>query len=528
MLLSSRRLLFCALVSLGIWGSACGARTGIELSDGGAGAPPRLCVVDTDCATGDACAPAQCLEGVCTPLPQKVCNDNNDCTADSCDPSTGKCSFTPVTLDLDGDGHRAPRPGFAPGAPGSCGDDCDDRSAAAHPGGVEVCDGVDNDCNGQIDDGAAYGGATMPVLVSSAMFDRTSRGALAFDGTNYGASYSGHQKIWSPYFTGLARNGAIVVDVTDMSDINAESYTGTLLHNGSYFVSTWSDARQGGNYEVYFNRFDSRGKKLGPDVRVTNAPNFSLNSSTVWNGTETVTVWDDRRFEHGSNDVRLFGQRVDFDGKLIGDNVQLTPAGTLAEYPAIALGKTNLGVVFASEVGPNVHAKFFTTAADLSNPSALVDVGTIDVQDPSIAYVNGNYVVAWARYGENGPEPSIFGAVINESGKLLTPEQPITSGANFARSFALLSLGERMLLVWADDHDGNYELYWQMLDQNLQVLTPRTRLTNTPSDTLNPAISFGPSGDIGILYDDWLTGQRETYFLSMGCVMADVKPPHPR
>ncbi|MBK7857398.1 MAG: putative metal-binding motif-containing protein [Archangiaceae bacterium] len=31
--------------------------------------------------------------------------------------------------------------------------DCDDTSAAAHPGGTEVCDGHDNDCNGAIDEG---------------------------------------------------------------------------------------------------------------------------------------------------------------------------------------------------------------------------------------------------------------------------------------------------------------------------------------------------------------------------------------
>ena len=34
-----------------------------------------------------------------------------------------------------------------------CDGDCDDASAAALPGGVEVCDGLDNDCNGLIDDG---------------------------------------------------------------------------------------------------------------------------------------------------------------------------------------------------------------------------------------------------------------------------------------------------------------------------------------------------------------------------------------
>ena len=32
--------------------------------------------------------------------------------------------------------------------------DCNDSAAAAYPGGAEICDGLDNDCNGTIDDGS--------------------------------------------------------------------------------------------------------------------------------------------------------------------------------------------------------------------------------------------------------------------------------------------------------------------------------------------------------------------------------------
>ena len=52
-------------------------------------------------------------------------------------------------LDHDGDGFTAEKvAGTACG-----GDHCDDSQARTHPGATEVCgDGIDNDCNGQVDD----------------------------------------------------------------------------------------------------------------------------------------------------------------------------------------------------------------------------------------------------------------------------------------------------------------------------------------------------------------------------------------
>lgn len=58
--------------------------------------------------------------------------------------------YTGTCLDLDGDGYDDD----------SCGGtDCDDSDANVHPGGIETCDGVDEDCNGAIDDNAV-GAAT--------------------------------------------------------------------------------------------------------------------------------------------------------------------------------------------------------------------------------------------------------------------------------------------------------------------------------------------------------------------------------
>ncbi len=46
------------------------------------------------CTTGDTC------QGGCVAGPQKVCNDNNSCTLDGCDPGTGQCTYTPFAAGV--------------------------------------------------------------------------------------------------------------------------------------------------------------------------------------------------------------------------------------------------------------------------------------------------------------------------------------------------------------------------------------------------------------------------------------------
>lgn len=59
------------------------------------------------------------------------CDDGLECSTDDC--VDGTCVFDD---DLDGDGSR-------------CDEDCDDTNAEVYPGAEELCDGLDNDCDGE-------------------------------------------------------------------------------------------------------------------------------------------------------------------------------------------------------------------------------------------------------------------------------------------------------------------------------------------------------------------------------------------
>jgi len=96
------------------------------------------CVSTTDCPTGQMCIDSVCVgEG-------DPCATAADCSTDElC--VDGRCTdreVEPGCTDLDGDGY---------GEGCSRGMDCDDTDPSQN--GTEVCDGLDNDCDGEVDNG---------------------------------------------------------------------------------------------------------------------------------------------------------------------------------------------------------------------------------------------------------------------------------------------------------------------------------------------------------------------------------------
>ncbi|MDP2304413.1 MAG: MopE-related protein [Pseudomonadota bacterium] len=92
------------------------------------------------------------------PAADELCDElDRDCDGNSANDAV---DGTPYYSDLDGDAYGDPATELR-----ACdvveglvadGTDCDDTSAAVHPGGVEVCDGLDNDCSSAADDGLVF------------------------------------------------------------------------------------------------------------------------------------------------------------------------------------------------------------------------------------------------------------------------------------------------------------------------------------------------------------------------------------
>ncbi|MFO7178407.1 MAG: putative metal-binding motif-containing protein [Pseudomonadota bacterium] len=489
----------------------CGARSGLP------GEELVRCAVAADCPA-TACETAECVAGVCELTPLR-CDDGDPCTDDRCEPDVG-CIYRPRTDDADGDGHRAPLAGFAPGEPGACGDDCDDRNALAHPGRTETCDGLDNDCNGVIDDGARYGpSGEAPVRISASAL-RAYRGDLAASKEGFVLTYAGLEaddtNLFRPVFVGLDVTGRTRF-TTRVTETNVSTFPGPLAWDGQAFASAWSDARMAGGYEIYFALFSADGKKLGPDVRLTEAAGFSLNPAIVWNRSEYVVIWDDRRDEGalGGEAPRLYAQRLGADGRLLGGNVLLSEEAGL-EYPTLAQGTRRLGLAHTVHGEPS-RLGFRVLDARLAEAARAEELLGANVTALSLHALDDRFVLLWEEGNEAGPGNALYAAVFDEDARLVVPATTIASGASFLRSHAARSFGDRFIVVWADDTHTDYELFVQTFGPDLVARGERARLTNEQGDSVNPAIALGPEGTLGVLFEDFRTGTRHVYFLTLAC-----------
>jgi len=525
MQLSGRRIFGCGVAGTlaGIWLSGLGcSRSPLRKVDVTDDSVPYTCQNDAECRGTNACESYACVVGLCQRVRETTCDDGNPCTDDGCNPVDGTCQFAFRTNDDDSDGYRAALPGKTPGAADACGNDCNDSSPLSHPGASELCDGVDNDCNGIIDDTQRYYGPNngLPTVFwvsDSAKFQSYPAG-MAYDGSKFAITTGEQNERWQGVFHALASDGTIEVPATTLTSAANDSAAGPLVWTGSVFGTAWEDRRET-SYDIYFNRLDGLGKKLHPDLRVTASMGFSIEPSLVYSGTEWLLAYSD---DSDTGDFTIYTQRISQDATLIGLPTAITPPSIDARQPRLSKNSSGYGLFYYSYT--DKYFAYQKLDTNLAAVGAVVPLEPGKDADVSIRWNGDRYILTWAVRIGDSYGPTIWAMSVDDAGRTLGSPRPITIGAGVARSPSIVGLGDRFMLLWTDDRYSPklLELSMQTFLNDFSALDVQQQITTLDSDSLDPVGVLG-GGALGILFRSHLSGPWHTYFTALRCL--NLTPP---
>ncbi|HEX2871457.1 MAG TPA: putative metal-binding motif-containing protein [Polyangiaceae bacterium] len=298
--------------------------------------------VASACPTGSVCrnngADCKLIDG-------QTCTASSDCAGGSCG------SFY---LDADKDGYRAngavakfcgsAKTGYVAVA-SSKGDDCDDANVDINPGATEICDGIDNDCDGKLD---MADNAALKLSGNAKAFGTGVLPSITAAGSIYGIVYGAAKT----YLTTLNQNNTIALAKTELAP--TQLWHSAIAWNGSNFGIFYMDS----SGEFYFRRATTAGAftpasavDLGhPGGSGTDANAFSMPNKSFY-----LMAWGG--FHSGNWG---YGYTVDTANAA---SAYLTEVSS-GRHPSGAVSGTTLGVVY--------HEGDLTSAP--SNPPQTVEL----------------------------------------------------------------------------------------------------------------------------------------------------------
>lgn len=382
------------------------------------------CLSDDDCQDWIFCNGAEvCRDCECHHASPVDCDDGRECSIDECSEVLGACLNEP--LDNDDDGYGDAECG---------GDDCDDEDPELNPGTSERCNGIDDDCDGLVDE-------PEEILVS---LGQAARPVLSHYPHGYGMAWyeilDDEVALWSALLSedGTPNTTARVGDGwEELTDRPA------IVHGADNIALAWTSVREPGS-EVLLLSFSTRGVPTFGPRAITDPETYASQPSMVWTGTELVVAFQEIMVENSFSRISL--QRVAADGDLLGDVIPLTEYDRLPHSPSLVWTGSELGIAWVGPGAP-MEAIFF---ARLSPAGELLDeIHRLDDHDGSC----GAPVLLWtgAGYGAAWPELGMRIAYVSFSsdGSSVSPEVHFDDGGSAVQSLSMAWTGDEVGLLWS-------------------------------------------------------------------------------
>jgi len=297
--------------------------------------------------------------------------------------------------------------------------------------------------------------------------------------------------------------------VNDDQAGNTQYHPSIGYDRNSNFVITWMDGRQG-DWNIYAQRFNNQSQPIGTNFLINDYhtsfqgyPKIAVQANGAF-----IIVWQDERF--GNADI--FAQRFDSLGNRLGTNFKVNDDLTSANQssPNITIHPSgNFLIVWTdSRLGnPDIFAQFYleTGTAIGSNFRINDDITNTSQGAPATATVmSGKFWIVWDDSRNNNYD--IYLQTLNPDLTFIGVNQRINDDVASAHqrcSWLAQDGYGNFLVVWEDERDGNCNIYGTRFDWSGNFLGSNFNVNDDLAIShFYPSVAANFTGDYFVAWTD--------------------------
>ena len=335
---------------------------------------------------------------------------------------------------------------------------------------------------------------------------------------------------WDVYAQFYGRNGQpLASDVRVNGDDGTADQTGVGVAGNRFdeFMVVWSD-RRNGHGDIYGQRFDSAGNRLGPELRVNDdagSANQSAPDVASLPDGGYVVVWSDGR--NGNDDI--YCQRLTRDGAVVGANFRVNDDQASSQQRISSIGMDRSGVICVGwederSGETDIYRVMLDADGRLIGPNLRLndDAGSASQFYTAVAGGSGRFLAVWTD-GRGGYD--IYGQFMDASGTPLGANfrVNIDSGAFQWYPYVAMDSSNRAVVVWMDTRDSRFSLYCRRYRADGLPDGPDFRVGDAGSEQAYASVAMNSQGyAIAAWMDNREGGRHQIYCQRFGSDGAPV------